>query len=469
MAGRCSPGARSAIGAALAAIVLTAACNSLFGIHQGNPRPICVGADAADPLIDDMEDGDGFICEAEGRHGHWYTYSDGTSTDLTPAVDFEPSRIPGGRGTSLYAAHLTGSGFTDWGVGMGFNLNLQDLARGSIDASTISGIRFWIKTATPVRVTFPTYLTAPPEIGGDCVDPNCNDDFGFDITAPIADWTEIEVPFSALQQQGGNAIWDPRNLIAIEFRIPPGAPFDVWVDDIYFRRCGGGTCLPTCTDPAWPDACSVSNGIPARCSPAGSTCVVGCNQSNTVAAPADGLITAFTAPDAGVQSWVPTGQAAAAPTFTTDGALRILVDAPVLSTVQVLVVDAPFPECVDASAFTGVQFSISGSLSGCTLLQATQDSAHLQYDGSATSSPGTFGTGAIGAHPNSTALTADQITPDPQIVTVPFAAATEGFPATPTDRSQLTYLGWAFHVDPYTAGGPTACQGDLTISGLKFY
>src|SRR5438552_2218898 len=76
----------------------------------------------------------------------------------------------------------------------------------------------------------------------------------------------------------------------------------------------------------------------------------GCGLSNTVAAPADGRVTAFASPGGGVQAGVPVGPADSVPTFTTDGALRIMVDAPVLSTSQVLVVDLPFDECVDATA-----------------------------------------------------------------------------------------------------------------------
>jgi hypothetical protein len=456
---------------AFVAVTLTAACNPLFGIHQGNPRPICVGVDDAfDPLIDDMEDGDGFICESLGRHGHWYPFSDGTSVNLTPAGDFNPSLIPGRRGTSLYAARLAGSGFTNLGAGMGFNLNKPDLARLSYDVSTIDGITFWTKSTTPLRVNFPTPHTTDPKIDGDCVDPNCGNYFGFDITAPLADWVEYEVPFSALRQAGGGtATWDPQHLIAIEFQVPPGAPFEVWVDDIRFHRCGGVPCRPTCVDPDWPTPCPASGVAPARCWPQGSDCVVGCGPSNTTAAPADGLIAAFSVPGGGVQAAVAVGPAESKPMFTTDGELHITVNAPVISTSQVLLVDLPFPGCVDASAFTGLQFSISGSLSGCTFGEATQDSAHATYDGSRPTGPGAYGTGAPGSIPNSTALTADQITPMPQTITMPFALQSNGVPATPTDKSQLIWIDWVFIVDPYVAGGPTACTADLTISDVKFY
>lgn len=200
----------------------------------------------------------------------------------------------------------------------------------------------------------------------------------------------------------------------------------------------------------------------------GSAPVHGCNPSNTAAAPTDGLVTAFSIRGGGVQSEVGIGPAEAAPKFTTDGALHITVNAPTTSAAQVLLVDLPLQQCIDASAFTGLQFSISGSISGCTFAQATQDSAHLRYDWMAIG-PGTHGTGESGAHPNHTVLTPDQITAAPQTLKMPFAAQTGGVPATATDKSMLTWLDWVFLVDPYKAGGPSACKADLTITDVTFY
>jgi len=50
--------ARRSLHLAFTAALLATGCNSLFGIHEGNPRPICVaGDDVLEPMIDDMEDG----------------------------------------------------------------------------------------------------------------------------------------------------------------------------------------------------------------------------------------------------------------------------------------------------------------------------------------------------------------------------------------------------------------------------
>ncbi|MEP6653385.1 MAG: hypothetical protein ABJA82_08510 [Myxococcales bacterium] len=464
---------------AFVGLVLATGCNPLFGIHEGKPRPICAGTEGYEPLIDDMEDGDGFICDATGRHGHWYTISDQSSTDLTPAGNFDPSLIPGRRGTSQYAAHIAGSGFTDF-VGMTFDLNQIGLSRQTFDASTVDGIKFWMKSTTPIEIELPTPDILPPGLGGECAETsvNCFNAFAFEISAPSADWLEYEVPFAALRQlRGGSAVWNPRHLYGAAFLPAPGSAskFDVWVDDVRFYRCGADGCLPTCADPAWPVPCVASGTVPAHCAArpdCSEAATVGCNPLNTEVVPPDGLITSFMTGESGIPIIGPfpevaLGPASSAPTVTRKGALRITVNAPVLETRQVLLVDFAFEKCIDASAFTGVQFSISGSLSGCTLSQATQDSAHLY--GRGPTSAARYGSGQLGSHPNATLLTADQITSAPQTVMMPFAAQTGGLPETPTDPSKLTFINWVFKVDPPSAGGPTACVADLTIDDVRFY
>jgi hypothetical protein len=476
MARRYRCGGRPALRRALLAVTLATGCNPLFGIREGQVRPVCMGADSG-LLIDDMEDGDGFICDANGRHGHWTTFSDGSSTDLRPGGEFNPTLIEDGkRGNSRYAARLTGSGFGSY-AGMGFDLHQEDLARRTYDASTADGIKFWMKSTVPVDVAFATPETFLPSSGGQCKDTatefNCERPFVFQITTPTVDWGEYQVPFSALRQApGGSATWNPRNLFSIGFAAPPVVAFDVWVDDIRFYGCGA-TCLPTCTDPVFPVACPATGGSPARCVPPGVDCAVGCNPSNTLLAPASGLITTFDGAGGGVDitsviAEVPIGPAGSAPTVTTDGALHISLNAPATSARQVFLVDFGFKSCIDATAFTGVQFGISGSFSGCELIQATQDSPHLHAGGSA-SAPFRYGSGPPGARPNGTSLAPAQITAKSQTLMMPFATQTGGVPATPIDRSKLVILVWVFRLDPYSAGGPTACVADLTIDDVRFY
>jgi hypothetical protein len=254
---------------------LSTGCNSVFDLQEGKQRPIC-----ADPLmIDDMEDGEGSICESQGRSGHWWVDSDSTSEHLTPGknVSFEPTRIAdGSRGTSRYAAHFSGFGFTDYGAVMGLDLNAHGSGRDVLDATNMTGVKFWMRSDVPVKVLFDIPETEDARFGGWCSNTaaqNCFNHFAFQITAPSPEWTEYEVPFAALRQLAGSATWNPKQLLGIQFSVGPGAPFEVWVDDIrFYYECKTALCLPTCADPAFPQGCPVHDRVAASCVPAGTEC-----------------------------------------------------------------------------------------------------------------------------------------------------------------------------------------------------
>jgi hypothetical protein len=258
---------------------LAGGCNAVFGIHEGTPPPPCYDPGPAPLLIDDMEDAVGDICNLAGRHGYWYTAGDTTGTMLDPpqGAAFVPTMIPGGRDTSHYAARFTGSGFTDWGALMGFSLDSQNLTNEPYDASSTGGIQFWMKSDVPVTVHFLIPQTVLVTNGGLCAanstDPNCNSHFSFQITAPSSEWTEFDVPFSALtQENGGSATWNPQLLLGVQFLVAPGAVFDVWVDDVRFYYCPTTGCSPTCVDPAFPVSCPAGASYPAACRPPGTAC-----------------------------------------------------------------------------------------------------------------------------------------------------------------------------------------------------
>jgi hypothetical protein len=426
-----------------------------------------------DPLlIDDMEDGDPAICDSAGRHGRWYSAGDGTSTDVMPreGTDFFPTAIPGGRGTSHYAARLTGSGFTLWGAGMGLRLNEPE----AYDASQRSGVRFWMKNNVPVTVGLPTVEAALPSQGGQCADGpgqhNCSNWFSFKITAPSSDWVEYEVPFTAFSQPGGSSPWNPSHLLNVGFSAPPYTTFDVWVDDVQFYDCAAPGCTPTCADPAFPVSCPANGGTPAGCRPPGTVCadfVPGCNASNTTVAPADGLIATFMGAGGTDIPGVVLAWGTPTPTYATDGQLHITLDAPATPTNQVLFVADRFQDCIDAADFAGVQFTISGSFSGCTLAYFTEDSVHLFDDGDPVY--GSHGVGFPGARPLLKTFASGQVTSAPQTVMIPFTALAHGDPETPIDIAKVTGLGWVFFVDASTGAGTPSCVADLTIDDVRFY
>jgi hypothetical protein len=431
----------------------------------------------ADPLIvDDMEDGNSAICHSDGRRGGWFVVGDGTPhAELMPAEgkDFVQSAIPGGRGASHYAARLTGSGFTDSGALLG--VTLADGAQPHVyDASGFSGIRFWMKNSVPTMVLLHTAETIFVADGGQCADGpgqyNCNNNFSFKVTAPSNDWVEYDLPFSAFSQTDGSATWNPSHLMNIGFAARRDAPFDVWVDDLQFYECAASPCLPTCADPAFPVQCTANAQSPAGCRRPGTDCatfVLGCGASNTTRAPADGHIATFLGADsAPVIPGHVVATGAPAPTHTADGTLHITLDAPATSHEHV-VVDR-FEDCVDATAFTGVQFSISGSLSGCTLGYFTEDSVHLYDDGSPTSYA-SHGIGRPATLPPVTKLTAAQVTSVARTVRVPFAAQSGGVPDRPIETAKVTGVGWMFLVDPSNGTTTPDCVADLTIEDVSFY
>jgi len=218
-------------------------------------------------LIDDMEDGDDLICESGGRDGGWYTYA----FENQP-VQFERDPIPGGRGDSRIAAHLTASGLTGYGAGMG--IGLKAYGRQLYDVAAVDGVTFWMKGDAPVivqlRLAETTPTTNPP---GTCTNPrDCDNHFLFRFPAPGDEWTEYRVPFTALRQRpGGSVAWNPAQVLALEFLVTAW-DIDVWIDDIRFYTCEGTACVPTCANPALPVACPASGGRIAFCGPAGTDC-----------------------------------------------------------------------------------------------------------------------------------------------------------------------------------------------------
>jgi len=264
---RRAAGRRAGLAAALAALGAAASCRQILGLHSQS-------APCSDPLvIDDLEDDDATICASQGRYGAWYTAGDGTSADLSPASDakFTPSRIASGRGTSRFAAHFAGAGFSDWGALMGFSLDSTGAGNVPYNASATGGIRFWMRNDVPVTVGLLTPDTVPPAQGGRCADSatqhNCNNHFSYRIDTTSIDWVEYRVPYASLAQlqPGGTAVFNLSELLNIEVVAGPNAPFDVWVDDIAFYECSASDCVPTCPDPGLRTACPARGKHPAGC------------------------------------------------------------------------------------------------------------------------------------------------------------------------------------------------------------
>jgi hypothetical protein len=196
-----------------------------------------------------------------------------------------------------------------------------------------------------------------------------------------------------------------------------------------------------------------------------------CTASETVVAPADGLIADFKDPDVGINFVgghmlaYPIGSPTAPNYTTVGGSLHITLNRPATSVPQYLgVIVGAEPKCVDATAFDGVQFLISGSLSGCTMRYYANDDAHQDDTTGAL-----HASGPAGSYPPQTTIRPSQVTSTAQILRMPFDGQSGGSPATPVDPARLIFFGWQFDVDASSSGAQAPCIADLTIDDVRLY
>jgi hypothetical protein len=264
------PASRVALVALGASLGLSACDSQDSGVHDGAGGSGTGGAasggtsgspaiascpdasEAIDPtaLIDDMEDRNGALPELEDRNGSWWTGHDDTvGGTIQPSDPVLPEMIPGGRCGSVYAMHVTGQGFNDWGasLGLGFRYGMQadgTWAAEPVDCHDRTGVTFWarIGDTSTNRVRFNLgdahsapvaglcELNGPPEKG-------CYSSFGVYLTGLGTGWRRYKIPFSGLTQPAfglqADAV-DTERLYDITFAFDSGAIFDLWIDDLEF-------------------------------------------------------------------------------------------------------------------------------------------------------------------------------------------------------------------------------------------
>jgi len=229
------------------------------------------------PLIDDIEDGTGRICQGpEGRRGVWYAFNDDVGMQwpapTTPGVAIATSEIPGGRDDSQRAMHTYGMGYSYWGAGIGFDLAFDGTTYGLYDASAYSGVTFWAR-GTPRRgidLRISTAKTTLPKYGGACPMDNCPPLFKRLLLGD--DWAQYWVPFSALPGL------ETKKMTNMQFLVEPGYAldsFDFWIDDVSFfvgrpgccpAACAAGVSMPDATLAALVrDAAGLGRGAALAC------------------------------------------------------------------------------------------------------------------------------------------------------------------------------------------------------------
>lgn len=206
---------------------------------EENPLVACPGAVAVgeDPVIDDFEDLNLRTLQVDNREGDWYSYTD-TSTDDTQTLEFATTDEPAVDGSGVL--HVTGPGSFEYsGVGMGFRWTETGTEYCYYDASYYDGVSFWARGNASLRFAIQNPSVRPVASGGGCpADATCYDAHGYDFTLTET-WTQYQIAFSALEQQGwGTPVGPflPNEAFTMEFQFLQGTSYELYLDDVSFYR-----------------------------------------------------------------------------------------------------------------------------------------------------------------------------------------------------------------------------------------
>jgi hypothetical protein len=156
----------------------------------------------------------------------------------TPAMSAAcvPVPISGGFCGEQHAQQTSGSGFTTWGAGIGFDLDNPGAGgRKPYNAGAFTGIVFYAQgTPGSVRFNVTETATVPSAQGGTCAS-NCSDSHGTYV-ALGASWAQFAIPFSSLAQEGwGTKVaFDASTILSVQFQVAQNTSFDIWITDIGF-------------------------------------------------------------------------------------------------------------------------------------------------------------------------------------------------------------------------------------------
>ncbi|MEY2931971.1 MAG: hypothetical protein RL033_2720, partial [Pseudomonadota bacterium] len=180
------------------------------------------GSGTIDPdgelLLDELDDSDALFA-AGTVSGEWFTYSDGTSP-ITPPDHTGITAVAG-------EAHVSGSGFSDWGAGLSAYFR-------SVDLTAFDGFHLRARGTGSVVVELATPATSPAAEGGTCVS-GCFGHFATSIElGPEA--RDYDITFATLTQpswaQPAQLALDgviSLNLVAKGSAASP-ASLDLWVE-----------------------------------------------------------------------------------------------------------------------------------------------------------------------------------------------------------------------------------------------
>jgi len=212
-------------------------------VALGCPDQPLRGADAkadepSDRLLDDFEDGDGWVVKVAGRDGLWVEGDDHTS----PMISWENSQRCAVRGT--HAGHFSAAGLMSWGANLTGTFKRATAALAvPYDGTGYAGMSFWaaIGTGGPASLDVPVGVTIMETAwngGGACVAMNNCMDFHRTMVTLTPEWRRISIQFSTLKQQG----FGPPAMFRVDqlvgFIVWPIDTFDIWVDDVRLEPPG---------------------------------------------------------------------------------------------------------------------------------------------------------------------------------------------------------------------------------------
>ena len=192
-----------------------------------------------DNMIDNFEDGDGALIPNGGRQGYWYIFNDETE-GATQTPDGEVLPVEGGSDGTAMAMNTAGSGFTEWGAGIGIDLNNEgggmeggNGIKMTYDSSAYAGVVLTAKGNGQIRAMVQIEATIPPEEGGTCAvdcDPHGK------VLLLSDEWQQFTLPFDQLNQEGWGtpAAWDSATVVGLQFKVGASTDFDFWIDEVGF-------------------------------------------------------------------------------------------------------------------------------------------------------------------------------------------------------------------------------------------
>jgi hypothetical protein len=193
-------------------------------------------------LLDGFEDEDLTLEPRDGRSGVWYLFDDGTVGEAGPTPLACDTLVSAPEALGSFAMHVTATGFTGWGSGLGVDFRA---GKKPYDGGTLSGVRFWARVGEGKNTRHRVQLvdSTTDKLGGKCnaaadaIDgEKCDDHFGKNLIFTTT-WEPYVLKFSELSQIGWGKsapALDKTTLYGLQVTAKAKLDVDLWLDQIEF-------------------------------------------------------------------------------------------------------------------------------------------------------------------------------------------------------------------------------------------